>query len=78
MHRLKRDLLEAWADDEPLVPVVSSALRWKRVTHEYPHFTPAELRHVERRLIADGQLQEGDLTPLPEGEVEVDFTERRS
>ena len=78
IHRLKRDVLEAWASDEPLVPVLSSALQWKEVTREYPHFTAAELRYIERRLIADGKLQEGDLTPLPQGVQEEDFAEKRS
>jgi hypothetical protein len=77
IHRLKRDVLEAWAGDDPVLPVLSNALRWKRVEREYPHFTPQELRFVERRLIADGELSAADLTPLPEGMEEVDFTERR-
>lgn len=71
MPALKTALLEAWAEDKPLTPVVSAVFKWKEVTQEYPHFTPSELRFLERKLIADGVLGEGELTPLPEGEEEL-------
>lgn len=54
-----------------MMPVVAQALEPIHVEREYPHFTPLELRHVERRLIADGLLSEADLTPLPEGVQEA-------